>query len=157
MATADCGLHVFQLVGNLRFTYGSRCDLGIRDLPRSESRAGSQRSHRHTPVRIRGVSGVGGWRRALVLTFLTGCVYCCMESGCHLRLFSTKRWEWLRRRLSACGIQLPSRLTLMVEVVVEEDAIFFDYSRPDPTRRGRYAFAPVASQRYHHVVEEAAL
>jgi hypothetical protein len=93
----------------------------------------------------------------LVLTFLAGCVYCCMESGCHLSLFSTKRWEWLRRELSARGIQLPSRLTLMVEVVVEEGAIFFDYSRPDPKRRGRYAFAPVASQRYHYVVEEAAL
>ena len=64
----------------------------------------------------------------LVLTFLAGCVYCCMESGCHLSLFSTKRWEWLRRELSARGIQLPSRLTLMVEIVVEEGAIFFDYS-----------------------------
>jgi hypothetical protein len=93
----------------------------------------------------------------LALTFRRGCVYCCMESGCHLRLFSTKQWEWLRRELSARGIQLPSRLTVMVEVVVEDGAIFFDYSRPDQARRGRYAFAPVNAQRYQHVVEEAAL
>ena len=81
----------------------------------------------------------------LVLTFLTGCVYCCMESGCHLRLFSTKRWEWLRRESVGLWNTTSIPTNMMVEDVVEEERDLLRLSRPNPKRRGRYAFAPVAA------------
>jgi hypothetical protein len=93
----------------------------------------------------------------LTLTFRSGSAYCCFEYGCHLDLTANRRWEWLRRELSGRGLVVPPRLKLRLEVVVEEGAIFFDLSRPDPTRRGWYAFAHSAAHRYHASVEEAAI
>jgi hypothetical protein len=91
----------------------------------------------------------------LLLTFRCGSYYCCYERGCHLDLLTHQRWERLRRQLTDHGLDIPPRLKLRLEVVVEDGAIFFDYSKPDPTRRGRYAFAPVDSFRYQAELEEA--
>lgn len=93
----------------------------------------------------------------LALTFRAGSAYCCFESGCHLELYDGKRWDWLRRGLTACGMQIPDQLVLQLTVVVEAGALFFDFWQPLPSPRGRgwYAFAPVAAQRYSVAVAEA--
>jgi hypothetical protein len=91
---------------------------------------------------------------ALTLTFRAGSAYCCCEWGCHLNLYSGKRWERLRRELSARGLVPAGRLELHLTVIVEPGALFFDFSRPDSARRGWYAFAPADAQRYLHVVAE---
>jgi hypothetical protein len=90
----------------------------------------------------------------LALTFRAGSAYCCDQWGCHLNLHEGKRWEWLRRDLSARGVEVPPRLELQLAVVVEAGALFFDYRRPDRSRRGWYEFAPAAAQRYQVVVAE---
>jgi hypothetical protein len=90
----------------------------------------------------------------LTLTFRAGCAYCCYEWGCHLNLRETQRWEWLRQVLSAQGLLPAERLELCVVVVVEAGALFFDWSRPDPTRRGRYAVAPSETRQYKVVIHE---
>ncbi len=92
----------------------------------------------------------------LALTFRAGSAYCCYEWGCHLNLYEGKPWSWLRRELAACGMPVPDRLELRVAAVVEAGALFFDWSRPEPSRRGRgwYAFAPVDALQYQAVVAE---
>jgi len=92
---------------------------------------------------------------AVTLTFRRDCVYCCHEWGCHLGLFGDKRWHGLRTALAAHGIAPPPRLELRLECVVEEGAVFFNFSRPDSSRRGWYAFAPVLAHRYEAVSAEA--
>src|SRR5262249_6844064 len=83
------------------------------------------------------------------LTFRKGSAYCCFEWGCHVGLTPlTRRWDDLRRRLVVHGIQPPARIELRRTCVIEEGALFFDPFRPEPTRRGWYAFAPAAAQRY---------
>lgn len=84
----------------------------------------------------------------MTLTFRCGRRYCCMEWGCHLPLHSGKRWDDLRRILSARQVDSPDPLRLHLTVVVEEGAEFFDRSRPDPDRRGSYAFRGAPAQRY---------
>jgi len=91
---------------------------------------------------------------ALTLTFRAGLAYCCCEWSCHLNLRDGNPWEWLRQELSVCGLVPEERLGLRLAVVVEAGAQFFDWSRPDPTRRGWYAFAPAEAQRYEVVVAE---
>jgi hypothetical protein len=92
----------------------------------------------------------------LALTFRAGSAYCCYEWGCHLALSEGKRWGWLRQELTARGVPAPDRLELHLAVVVEAGALFFDWSRPEPSPRGRgwYAFAPVEAVRYQVVVGE---
>jgi hypothetical protein len=92
----------------------------------------------------------------LTLTFCTGSAYCCYEWSCHLSLYEGKRWDWLRRELAAHGVPVPARLELRLAVVVETEALFFDWSRPEPSRRHRgwYAFAPAEAHRYQVVVAE---
>jgi len=92
----------------------------------------------------------------LALTFRAGSAYCCYEWGCHLSLYEGKRWDWLRRELATREVPIPARLELRLAVVVESGSLFFDWSRPEPSRRGRgwYAFAPVEGQRYQVVVAE---
>jgi hypothetical protein len=90
----------------------------------------------------------------LALTFRAGSAYCCDQWGCHLDLYEGKRWERLRRELSARGIEVPSRLELRLTVVVEAGALFFDFGRPDPSRRGWYEFAAAVECRYQHMVAE---
>ena len=92
----------------------------------------------------------------LSLTFRAGSAYCCCQWGCHLALYEGKRWDWLRRELATRGVPAPDRLELHLAVVVEAGALFFDWSRPEPSRRGRgwYAFAPHAAHRYQVVVSE---
>jgi hypothetical protein len=46
-------------------------------------------------------------------------------------------------------------MQLRLTVVIEDGAIFFDLAKPDPTRRGWYAFAPVAARRYQASTVEA--
>jgi hypothetical protein len=92
----------------------------------------------------------------MVLTFRSGAAYCCMEWGCHLGLTPHgQRWHALRRALAAHGVAAPPRLKLQLTCVVEEGAVFFDLFRPDPKRRGWYAFAPVAAHRYQVSTAEA--
>jgi hypothetical protein len=90
----------------------------------------------------------------LALTFRAGSAYCCYEWGCHLNLYEDKRWEWLRRELSARGVEAPPRLELRLTVLVEAGALFFEFSRPDRSHRGWYDFAPAEERRYQHVVAE---
>ncbi len=90
----------------------------------------------------------------MTLTFRAGSAYCCCESGCHLALFETERWDRLRGEMSVHRVVAPDRLSLRLTVVVEEGALFFDFSRPDPARRGWYAFKPVSGHKYQLLVDE---
>jgi hypothetical protein len=90
----------------------------------------------------------------LALTFRAGSAYCCDQWGCHLNLSEDKWWEWLRRELSARGVEAPPRLELRLTVVVEAGALFFEFRRPDRSRRGWYDFAPAEEGRYQHTVAE---
>ena len=90
----------------------------------------------------------------LDLTFRAGAGYCCYEWGCHLGMVQGKRWEWLRRELTARGLALPELLELRMSVTVEAGALFFDYDRPLPEHRGRYALSASKAVRYQAVVAE---
>ena len=50
---------------------------------------------------------------------------------------------------------MPLQMEIRCTGVIEDDAIFFDFSRPDPARKGRYAFAPVVASRYETTLMEA--
>jgi hypothetical protein len=91
----------------------------------------------------------------VVLTFRSGAAYCCYEPGCHLGLFDGKRWDVLHEALATHGIDAPSRLKLRLTGVVEEGAVFFDFAKSDPARRGWYAFRPVVAYRYQESATEA--
>jgi hypothetical protein len=91
----------------------------------------------------------------MVLTFREGAAYCCMEWGCHMAMTNGRRWDRLREVLDAKGVAVPPRLDLRLEVVIEEGALFFDLFRPDPSRRGWYAFKKVAACRYQESAVEA--
>jgi hypothetical protein len=56
--------------------------------------------------------------------------------------------------MAAAGLTAADRLRLQLRVTVEEGAEFFDFSRPDPERRGWYEFAPTEAQEYHVVENE---
>lgn len=84
----------------------------------------------------------------VVLTFKTGRAYCCMEWGCHLALFDGTRWDNLHQALGDSGVVAPSRLRLQLCCKIDEGAAFFDFSKPDRSRRGWYAFAPTAAHEY---------
>jgi hypothetical protein len=88
------------------------------------------------------------------LTFRAGSPYCCMEWGCHLGLLES-RWTRLRLSLTEHGIEPPPCLELHLTVVVEDGALFFDPSRPDPTRLGWYELRPAGGQRYEATRREA--
>jgi hypothetical protein len=90
----------------------------------------------------------------LALTFRAGSAYCCHEWGCHLSPSKDKWWQWLRRELSDRGVEVPPRLELHLTIVVEAGAMFFEFRRPDRSRRGWYDFAPAEECRYQHVVAE---
>jgi hypothetical protein len=92
----------------------------------------------------------------MILTFRKGSAYCCTQWGCHLALTNGKRWDGLRRAFSAHGIATLPSLELRLLCKVEEGALFFDFFKPDPTRRGWYAFAPVAAHQYQVTAAEAA-
>src|SRR5262249_17739630 len=81
--------------------------------------------------------------------------YCCMEWGCHLALFDGRRWERLHEALAESGVVAPPNLRLQLSCKFEEGAVFFDFSTPDRSRRGWYAFAPVAAHDYKVVTVEA--
>jgi hypothetical protein len=91
----------------------------------------------------------------VVLTFKRDRAYCCMEWGCHLALFDHKRWRKLRHLLFESGVVAPNSLRLQLSCKIEEGAVFFDFSKPDRSRRGWYAFAPVAAHEYNVVTVEA--
>lgn len=93
----------------------------------------------------------------LTLTFRSGCTYCCMESGCHLGLYAQNRWLRLRQALLTAGVNAPDQLKLHLHCVVEEGAMFFDFSRPDPKRRGWYAFHSESAYSYKKTIVEKAI
>jgi hypothetical protein len=92
----------------------------------------------------------------LSLTFRAGSAYCCSEWGCHLSLSDGMRWDWLRRELSDRGVPVPDRLKLHLAVTVEAGALFFDWTRPEPSPRGRgeYAYMPAEAQGYTVIIAE---
>lgn len=92
----------------------------------------------------------------LTFTFRSGSAYCCQEWGCHLGFTLGERWVKLREALSSRSIPVPDRLTLRLRCIVEDGALFFDFSRPDPGRRGWYAFAAVPPTHYEVSVVEGA-
>jgi hypothetical protein len=100
-------------------------------------------------------AGLVGNVLEVVLTFRRGCAYCCYEWGCHLDLTEGKRWDGLRRCLATAGIATPPQLEIRLACVVEDGAAFFDPARPDPARRGWYAFAPAVAYRYTATAVEA--
>ena len=91
----------------------------------------------------------------IVLTFKRGHAYCCMEWGCHLALFNGRRWQRLHESLAQSGVVAPQSLRLHLLCKIEEGAVSFDFSKPDRSRRGWYAFAPVAAHDYKVVTVEA--
>lgn len=84
----------------------------------------------------------------LELIFRRDAAYCCMEWGCHLGFLSGESWEKLRLALSAEIPTLPDKLTVHLKCIIEEGARFFDLSRPDPQRKGRFAFSASAAFTY---------
>lgn len=91
------------------------------------------------------------------LTFLSGRAYCCIEPGCHLDLPPTSKWPQTRDRLAAAGIVVPDGLLKAnVHGLIEEGALFFDFSRPiELNRPGRfYHFQPHSSYQYDAKREE---
>jgi hypothetical protein len=90
------------------------------------------------------------------LIFRKDSAYCCYEWECHVRMFDGKRWDDFRRCLAAQGIAAPPQLELHLNCIIEQDALFFDFGKPDPSRRGWYAFAPATAHRYARQVAEAA-
>jgi hypothetical protein len=91
----------------------------------------------------------------VLLTFKKDRAYCCMEWGCHLALFDARRWEKLHEALAESGVVAPPGLRLQLCCKIEEGAVFFDFSKPDHTRRGWYGFAAVAAHNYKVVTVEA--
>jgi hypothetical protein len=87
----------------------------------------------------------------LALTFRAGAAYCCGEWQCHFMLFPTRRWDTLRRVLSAAGVEVAGRLELRVEVTIEEGALFLRPRRSaaDPPR-----LAPSKGHRYRAAATE---
>jgi hypothetical protein len=104
-----------------------------------------------------GIAGsLDGQTLSVMLTFRAGAAYCCEEWGCHLALTDRKRWIHLRQALAEHSVDAPPRLELCLSCVVEDGAMFFDPSRPDPARRGWYAFAPATAHQYQVSAVEAA-
>jgi hypothetical protein len=93
-------------------------------------------------------------RVQLQLVFRSGSAYCCYELGCHLLKSQESEWEWLRKKLFDLNANLPLKLELHVQVVVEEGALFFDLLKPDPSHRGHYSFTSVSAKRYERVLLE---
>jgi hypothetical protein len=91
----------------------------------------------------------------VVLTFKKDHAYCCREWGCHLPLIDGRRWQRLHEALAQSGVVAPPNLRLQLFCKIEEGAVFFDFSKPDRSRRGWYAFAPVAAQDFKVVSVEA--
>jgi hypothetical protein len=87
------------------------------------------------------------------LRFKAGAAYCCMEWGCHLGLIGP-RWSRLRSQLASNGVEVQGDLDLHLAVDVEQGALFFDLSRPDPSRRGWYAFAQATAHHYDVIAKE---
>jgi hypothetical protein len=109
----------------------------------------------HRPPDYGVVANLEGSTLDLELTFRRGSAHCCREHGCHVDLFEGRRWDWLRRELAERKVAVPARLELQLVVTIEEGAVFFDLSRPDPTRPGWYAFAPVKAHCYRVSISEA--
>jgi hypothetical protein len=89
------------------------------------------------------------------LRFVNHLAYCCMEPMCHLPMREGKRWRSLREAMAESGLQPPDRLRMELRVVVEEGALFFDWTLPIPGRIGWYrlkAAKPLAEIRL--VLEE---
>lgn len=101
------------------------------------------------------VATLAGSVLEIELRFRSGSAFCCPQWGCHLALCDGKRWDGLRRRLAAHGVTAPAQLELRLTGVIEEGALFFDWGKPDPARRGWYAFAPAAAHRYQARAAEA--
>lgn len=92
---------------------------------------------------------------SLTLAFRCGVAYCCPEASCHLPLSDARRWVKLREAFASCQFALPARLELRLSCVIEEGALFFDFHRPDPHRRGWYAMKPAEASRYELTTVEA--
>ncbi len=128
----------------------------VADLARNRGPVPGDPDSQQTPDY--GVSaGLDGGVVELALTFRTGSAYCCSEWGCHLGCSDDTWWGWLRRELSARGVEAPPHLELHLTVVVEAGALFFDFRRPDRSRRGWYDFSPAQGHRYHHVITEGTI
>lgn len=82
----------------------------------------------------------------LILTFRAGATYCCGEWPCHFLLFSSNRWDKLRRALAAGGVEVAGQLELRVEVIIEEGALFL----------WRQQMVPSLAYRYRNVVVKGA-
>lgn len=104
-----------------------------------------------------GVSAtMDGSEISLTLTFLAGIAYCCMEWHCHTGLSSHKRWDWIRQHFSRSDFS-PERLSIKLTVVIEDGAMFFDFSRPRyDIKHGWYEFAPHCSRQYSLILAEGA-
>ncbi|MBY0587092.1 hypothetical protein K2X85_07935 [bacterium] len=90
----------------------------------------------------------------LVLTFRRDSAYCCMEWGCHLGFVSGEHWVKLRQALWLRKTTVPDRLRLHLRCIIEDGAKFYDLSRPNPTRRGVYAFKTAEAWCYELSVAE---
>lgn len=86
----------------------------------------------------------------LNLTFRAGSAYCCGEWQCHFGLFRTRRWDKLRRELTILGLELPARLEVRVDVVIEAGALFFAPGSPRAPR----VLVPSKAHRYRQTVAE---
>jgi hypothetical protein len=100
-------------------------------------------------------ASIDGNALSMVLAFRRDAAYCCPQWGCHLALANGRRWDPLRQALAARGIAVPDQIRLQVSCIVEEGAVFFDLFRPDPARRGWYAFEKVEAHHYEASAIEA--
>jgi hypothetical protein len=111
-------------------------------------------AHRLTP-NYGVVAALAGDVLEVELTFRSGSAYCCYEWGCHVALSNGKRWTGLRRLLGDHGIIAPPRMELLRTCIIEDGANFFDFGKPDPNRRGWYAFAAADALRFEAQTVEA--
>jgi hypothetical protein len=88
-------------------------------------------------------------------TFLQGIAYCCMEWGCHLPFHDGIRWDSFRRKMKVLGVPAPPNLKLQLKCVVEDGTIIPNWSKPDPSRRGRYEYHAVPAYGYELTAQEA--
>jgi hypothetical protein len=104
------------------------------------------------PVRYGIKATMDGKILEVELTFLCKSVYCCYEHCCHLPLFTGNRWDRLRQEFSDHGVAVEDQLELRLTCIIQDGAVFFDFSKPDPNRRGWYGFK--AEDAYQYRVTE---
>ncbi len=91
----------------------------------------------------------------LQFVFKQGYHYCCDEFDCHLSLFEGARWNKLREVFEESDLEIPSRIRIKGECVIEAGSLFYDLSKPSRNGVCEYEYGPVVAGKYSFDVLEA--